>query len=628
MKKLVALISVLAAATAMAAEFPYSATMTTLASSTNSLAGGDSVAIADSGTTGTNNLVSIYADAAAFTPADDWDSLTNSIENVSTAKAMLTVWEDDSTGSSVYKWMGYAGGAWVELSGVTFETNATYDVKIDFDGTVESGKVRYSVRKTSATEYTALVNSSNVSWLAYSWAEVSSVELAGDGSADSASIAAAVRPAVADITVAETYAFDYSNVVFAVTKGSECYGATGDAKVTLTDTSDSSKTYTVTAAFNDDGVATIDFSEQNLVPYSSYDCVISIGETAGKTETVTLATSADWFGFSAGELVKATQTGATIVSAALVPDDDTTAVVTPTLASPESARTTVEITVDYSDAFAEVGDTLDKDSQNMLALTESGWVCFDGGAKVALTCSNEDYEKAGVYTTKAYFDYAAGTVTFSVKSGEGAYVTLADSTGKTAFSVTGTKLSNVAFNGNGSITAIDASYAVAGAAVAAPAADGTITLTGSTDIDISGVTAGSTLNVTRTTSDAKTYSYKWSDNGGKYIVEENGTLKVVAGTPANGLSSYDSYALGLDATDAASKPLIDAVQDAETGKLTINLGNVSARSDIVEVTSEIQSSDSPNSGFTKAATVSEGKAEIELGSTVKYYRVNFTIKTK
>lgn len=68
----------------------------------------------------------------------------------------------------------------------------------------------------------------------------------------------------------------------------------------------------------------------------------------------------------------------------------------------------------------------------------------------------------------------------------------------------------------------------------------------------------------------------WTDvpavegQGGRYFVEnEDGELVIKTGTPANGLTSYESYVLKLDPEDETSKPVVSAEQDSSATSITI-----------------------------------------------------------
>ena len=87
--------------------------------------------------------------------------------------------------------------------------------------------------------------------------------------------------------------------------------------------------------------------------------------------------------------------------------------------------------------------------------------------------------------------------------------------------------------------------------------DGKIELTSNTELDL----AKSSLETDRgypvQNPPGKKFHLRWKDAKGgdaKWAKVENGQLKAVAGAPANGLESFNSYALGLDPTDELAKP--------------------------------------------------------------------------
>lgn len=126
------------------------------------------------------------------------------------------------------------------------------------------------------------------------------------------------------------------------------------------------------------------------------------------------------------------------------------------------------------------------------------------------------------------------------------------------------------------------------------------------------------------------YKLAWTDAADRYATFADGKLTVIEGTPANGIPSYASYILGLDATDATKKPLIQTVPDALPGKFTFAVGNVgTVKTDLADVKYELGAADTPTAAtFTK---VGEGTDTIAVdipADAVKYYKLNIQVTTK
>ncbi len=619
MKRLIAFAFVAIATSVFAdkATFPYDVDMTLRIATNETVAVSDeTVTLPGTPTAAGDTVAELNMSGVTFTAIDaaEWDTFVAGIENPA---AMLAIKADGVNTN----WFGYSGSAWVQLTGPAIDLSTAYDVKIGFDKTV-GNKVRYSVKEAGAENWTDLTFGDEA-WLAQgadAKPRLSKVMLKGTGSVASGELASGVRGAYANIgEIIETYSFDYSNVVFTVRVDDGTYG--DRLKVTVGDKVIEQK-FTV-------GANVVDFTGKGLVAGSTYDCRIEIVKDGASSDvkrddSVNLSATADWFGFDAGTFVKAQGENVVIADGKFSPhDEEQPAVVTPSSESAANAKSTVEITVDYTQAFAETAQY--DNAQSALALTSEGWQCLAGGIWTAIANDNVSTE-AGVYATRAEFDYtgAAGKVRFSVKQNDVWYVMKNGETEWFNLAGSAVRLNGTSFVGSGKISAIAAIYTSTDPIP--PAIDrGVITLAGSTDVKLNDVNVGEyMINSTA----GKKFSMKWSDADGKYAKIENDKLKVISGTPANGIGSYDSYALGLDPTSAASKPVLDAAQNASAEHVSFKVANVVPNTEVADVTMKLVETETPSADTGTEHEFTNGEATFDLPSGVRYYKVKISIKTK
>ena len=617
MKKLTAfaLAAIVTSVFADKATFPYDVNMTPRIS-TNETVTVDNSSVELTGTVApaTDTVAELNLSAVTFTAIDagSWDEFVADYDG---AAAMLAIKADGASTN----WFGYSGTTWVELDGPDIDLSATYDVKIGFDKTA-GNKIRYSI----APHDGSFVDND---WIAQggSLTQLEKIVLKGTGSAASGTLGSGVRGAYANIgEIVEKYSFDYSNIVFTVKVNEGTYG--DKLKITIGD-----KIIEQDFVVGDN---TVDFTNKGLIPGSTYDCKIEIVKDGAasdvkRDEPVNLAATADWFGYAGGEsLLKASGTNVTIADGKLGPtNEDQPAVITPNSESAANAKSTVEITVDYTEAFAETAQY--DDAQSALALTSDGWKCLADGNWTAIANANVSNDK-GIYATRAEFDYTAnpGKVRFSVKQGSGEwYVMSAVDGGATWFTLAGTsnKLNGTSFAGGGSVAAIAATYSST-EGVEPTISGSALTLAGSTDVKLANVDAG-TYDITQPS--GRKYSMKWTDSADKHAtINADGQLVVSSGAAANGIDSYDSYALGLDPENAASKPVLDSAQNAKTGALDVKVANVVPNTDVAEVAMKVVATDTPAGDTGTEYAFENGTATIPLPTGVKYYKVKISIKTK
>ena len=125
------------------------------------------------------------------------------------------------------------------------------------------------------------------------------------------------------------------------------------------------------------------------------------------------------------------------------------------------------------------------------------------------------------------------------------------------------------------------------------------------------------------------YSMKWTDSADKHAtINADGQLVVSSGAAANGIDSYDSYALGLDPENAASKPVLDAAQNASGENVGMKVANVAPKTDVADVTMKVVETAEPAGDAGAEYEFENGIATIPLPAGVKYYKVKISIKTK
>lgn len=619
MKKLTAfaLAAIVTSVFADRATFPYDVNMTPRIS-TNETVTVDNSAVKLTGTVApaTDTVAELNMSGVTFTAIDaaEWDAF---VADYAGSAAMLAVKADGANTN----WFGYSGSDWVALTGPAIDIATAYDVKIGFDKTA-GNKIRYSVKANDV--WTDLTANDNV-WLAQGGelAQLSKVVLKGTGSIASGELKSGVRGAYANIgEIVEKYSFDYSNIVFTVKVNEGTYG--DKLKITVGDKS-IEQDFVV-------GNNTVDFTNRGLIPGSTYDCKIEIVKDGTdpdvrRNSPVNLAATADWFGFDGTQLLKASGTNVTIADGKLGPtNEDQPAVITPNSESAANAKSTVEITVDYTEAFAET--TVYGNAQSALALTSEGWKCLVDGNWTAIANANVSTDK-GIYATCAEFDYTVnpGKVRFSVKQGTGGwYVMKNNETEWFSLSGEATKLNGTSFVGSGKVSAIAANYTTT-EGIPPTIVGNTIGLVGSTDLKLAHIEAG-TYTIEQQI--PRKYSMKWTDSADKHAtINADGQLVVSSGAAANGIDSYDSYALGLDPESAASKPVLDSAQNAAADKLTMKVANVVPNADVADVTMKLVTMDAPDATTGTETSIAAGEGvQIDLPSGVKYYKVKISIKTK
>lgn len=479
-------------------------------------------------------------------------------------------------------WMGYSNGAWIELEGVE-PRPGVWAVRMDFDytrGETHVG-VRYSVKPgDSEGDYVALHPSGSDSpWILDDTVRarrLTSVELHGECELSSALAESGQRQCYAETATVEDYRMDYSGVTLDVAVG-ETWGV--DTLVATVKDADGNVKGEVRKALSDaqDGKVRLDLSAYTKSGESYvYDLKLT-GEyndtpmTCEKGESqVDLFSMVDWFGFDGTAPVKASVQDLTISGGVLsATDPSVKGLMIPDASEAESSPTRIDATLSVPGAVPpwDLPAVPVAGSQGVIVMAQFGgsvgrsWAVWSATANDWVAVSGTGVGTGnGSYEVRAEFDEISSvrSVRYSVKVGSD-YVVLKDGQANEWFALpaAATRLSRVSLSGAGGITSLEASYKALGPVPEVSVKDGKIELTSNTELDL----AKSSLETDRgypvQNPPGKKFHLRWKDAKGgdaKWAKVENGQLKAVVGAPANGLESFNSYALGLDPTDELAKP--------------------------------------------------------------------------
>lgn len=566
----------------------------------------------------TDAVATLVATNVDFAAADD-EHWQTGIAVVGTAQASLAIRRTED----VNCWMGYAGGSWVELSGLA-ATEGEHGVKIDIDYSAGAGnrKVRYAV------DDQVLTNANGVAWLDIGTEadKISKVDLYGYGTTEGVVAQSGQRPLEGAVAKVENVSMDYSKLLVDVAV-SDSWGVTG-AKVVL---HDGAKTVE-RAGTLEGGRITADFSDVTQAGKAyTYDIVLTGGYNGGtqvKTceseQSVAMYQEINWFGFSDGQFVKAAKSDNVTVADGAFGTDGGEGTVTPKVASSEGAEVVMEATLNCSGAYA--WDALPQTTSQFaitLARKAEGdrtWVVKTGsGAWEAASASGVSTAN-GTYDVKVTADYRAGQKTLKYYVNE---VLLATGT------LTADKLDAAAVMG-GTVSALNVGYRTTAAAPAAlDETKGEIELAGNTVLDLKTATQEKAYAVSAPA--GKAYHLAWKDGGGRYaVVTDDGKLSVKTGSPANGLESYESHVLGLDAEDAQSVPVIKPVQTADASHITLTIPNVrplDEKDTGVRVKYNLVTADNASYNGSSTTEVAGPTFQADLPENgVKYYKVKIELK--
>lgn len=567
MKKTLFALSILVSGVSLAAEFPYGATDWTRRNYAETIAVSSfenpEAVPQKSVMPDTDAIATVVSSITTFeaVDADDWDTAITYVQN--TPQAGLAIKRTTTENATTYTWMGLTSSGWVALTGATPDDVGTYAVTINVD--YSEHKVQYVIGDTQ--QFTS-------GWLSLD-ADVkvlSNVLLYGYGATGEIEAKSAARPLTGTVTDIVDFDMNYENLTVTITVQKDWSALTG-VKVVLKDAKGTTVA-TKNGTLDANGVFVADFkSESGVKSGEAYTCDISFTgsyngnglEAASKQNTlVKLYADSQWFGYNGGDaLVNANGTAVTIDTEnnRISAGDSTKGTITPNPENgeiPDSSQIAMSarVVVDGDDywAFSELPTkvgaaqfaiTMAKTTDNA-----TGWACKVGSDWVAVTPGKEGYVGAGTYDVLVTVDYTKkGGAYWLKKSTDETYFQLATFT----LTETQTELNDIALYG-GDVSSLIVSRATTGV-VDAQIDEGnkTITVNGNSSVNLSGLSKDSSYTVKQ----ASGGNLKWEDStadGGKYATVANDKLVVHSGTPANGLKSYHSYALGLSPSEKTSVP--------------------------------------------------------------------------
>ncbi|MBQ0033550.1 MAG: hypothetical protein KBT68_12250 [bacterium] len=561
-----------------ATSFPYETQMSVRyeTNETVEVVGPVAVPAVGGGMPNSDTIATAYAQVADFEAqaSENWDVLVAPFVGRQAALAI----QARSTGNV---WMGYSNGAWVELSGPA-AVEGSWGVKVDVDYTQgdDGNLIRYSVKGDGEDEYVPLVPVGGTTpWLLAgnaSSTRISGITMSGEGEASWVRAYSGQRQCYAETATVEDYRMDYSGVTLDVAVG-ETWGV--DTLVATVKDADGNVKGEVRKALSDaqDGKVSLNLSEYTKSGESyTYDLKLT-GEYRDTPMTcekggakVDLFSMVNWFGFDGTAPVKASVQDLTISGGVLSSTDPSVkGSLIPNASETESSPTAVEMTLSVpgSVPYWDLPALPVAESQGALVMVQFGgsvgrsWAVWSATANDWVAVSGTGVGTGnGSYEVRAEFDEISSvrSVRYSVKVGSD-YVVLKDGQANEWFALpaAATRLNRVSLAGGGGITSLEASYKALGPVPEVSVKDGKIELTSNTELDL----AKSSLETDRgypvQNPSGKKFHLRWKDAKGgdaKWAKVENGQLKAVAGAPANGLESFDSYALGLDPTDELDKP--------------------------------------------------------------------------
>ena len=590
-------------------------------------------------------------------PADSWDWASACAEG---GQAALCIKEKEDRS---LVWMGYSNGTWAELVGAADPKPGAWEVRMDFDYTQGTSlvRVRYSVRPGGSTgDYVVLQPTEATSpWMetgVTAGKRIASVELHGWCDLTFAAAESGQRQGYAETATVEDYRMDYSGVMLDVVVD-ETWGV--DTLVaTVKDMAGNVKGIVSNAlASAQDGKVRLDLSDYTRSGESYvYDLKLTgayggVPVTCEKGETkFDLFSMASWFGFDGAALVKAVAQGLTVSGGLLsATNPNAKGDLSPEASEPESVRTMVEATIAVPGAVPhwELSALPVAGAQGALVMAQFGgsvgrsWVVWSAtaGDWVAVSGAGVGTEN-GSYDVRAEFDEisSARSVRYSVKV-DSDYVVLKDGGAAEWFALppAATRLNRVSLSGAGGISRLEASYKALGPVQEVTVKDGKIELTSNTELDLTKSALETDKGYPVQNPPGKKFHLRWKDAKSgdattKWAKVENGQLKAVAGAPANGLESFDSYALGLDPTVTLAKPaaVVKAGGMQSADGVTVHVPNVvpaNLPASGVTVVHRLQRSADKGQTWTDTGTeVGAGETLVVPFESGVLYRVNTVLK--
>ena len=545
------------------------------------------------GMLGTENVAVITMTNAVVTALDEdgWTESTNKLTNIQAAFTLKSVSDD----SNAYVWMGYTDGEWKEFDNETVgATPGTYTIKIEIDYTLTPPKVRYSVddyvMKQGSDEWVPLGKKGVQN------KKVNGVQLCGYGTTGAVEGKAGERAAEGTFDVVEDVSANYESIRVKVAVKDDTWGVDQVKVVVKDSTGKTVGTATQTFADAVNGTNEVDLASdlvleegaQGIHPGETYTYEVSLTDgkrstQAERSDSVDLFSSDVWFAFDRvnDEFVHATTTGIVIAEHKFsAEDEDVEGKITPTNDPKANIGTVVETTIDVANVCTDL-QNYDEPDKPQFAVALGGtsadrvWrYCEDGvwtnSATAGLPTTN------GTYVGRATFDYASHKVKYEIRAEDSSeYLVLVNGA---SLPTDDTRLNKVGLLGGGTISTLEAKLKLVEPPVVEPTDDGKIVLEKNAEVDLAKLDKP---DYTVTSAAGKNCHLKWKDaktGGGKFAVMNGNQLTVMTGAPTNGLASYNSYVLGLDATKEDSKPAAVVVAGQnQTGGVVVNVPNLKGK---------------------------------------------------
>lgn len=400
----------------------------------------------DGGVPKTDSVMTLYAADVRFGAPDEeeWQFDTQTIGPVRGALSM-------KTGAVGLVWMGYSGGAWRALEGLSAEPGL-WHVKIDIDTSLGDGRerIRYSVCRPGEA-YVALTFGDET-WLPLGQTSdgesdrLEHVSVYGAGEAGRIELWSGCRPPSGTIEVSEDLGPRLDQLILEV----RVADAWSVSSVGVDLAGEDGSVRSVSSALSDTGIAKFDLS--GLVTPGMTYCyeVRLLGSFRGEIissvvdgRSIFLGSETDWFGFKDGVFLRSTSERLIIDREGLVSDPiSSSGALLPTVPPPQNMQgLSVESTVVVAGAVQEADLSALGGAGVQGALTI---VRFESDDVRAWACRCPDgnwtrlygvHADNGTYQLQIKLDYRSGQrgVFYFVQDDAGEWVLLKDSKGRCSF---------------------------------------------------------------------------------------------------------------------------------------------------------------------------------------------------
>ena len=384
------------------------------------------------------------------------------------------------------------------------------------------------------------------------------------------------------------------------------------------------------------GMASVEFRDLTPGETYSYDVFLTADGTEYFTpdewQTVSkdLFKSIGWFEFVTGVFTGATpDENIEIVDEMYEAKEGELGIVTPTGNFATGKRTVLETQILVEGAYAtndlpeivnnqlSFGPVL-KDDKAEDVPNNRVWAYKLGEADWTLLETCEAPVTNGTYTLRTVLDYRAGVKVASctLTDGVGGYELFAE------VALTADKMNRVGVIG-GNVAYQTAYYSQVEPMEVEPQGQ-VIEFDSSAEVSLDKLNTGKPYEVS-----GNGYALSWKDADGLYATREGSVLTVHEGTPANGMSSFASYALGLDPTDAFDKPAAVVKREGHQSieELTVNVPDVQNVIDSgVEAFHQLQCSENEGKTWVDVGEALPLGSDIKIPFDNKLYRVNTVLK--